>query len=157
MLRDLTPEVIARFWSKVVIGDKDACWLWQGSQWMDYGYFWLAGKSVRAHRLSWVITHKTDLGPLLIRHDCDTPLCVNPNHLRTGSDSDNLKDAHARGRRVGSYGERHHQAKLTDAQVAEIRIAVSAGKTHQAVADCFGVSRTNVTNIVNGKRRARQP
>lgn len=155
MLHDLTPEVIARFWSKVAVGDPDACWLWQGSQWQDYGHFWLSGKSVMAHRLSWAMAYQADPGPLVIRHDCDTPLCVNPNHLRIGTYGDNLRDAHQRGRRVGGYGENHHQAKLTDAQVVEIRRAVEAGEMHKDVAARYGVSRSAVTYIVNGKRRAR--
>jgi hypothetical protein len=35
---------------------------------------------------------------LLVRHDCDNPLCVNPEHLRTGTDRDNAQDRDSRGR-----------------------------------------------------------
>jgi len=31
-------------------------------------------------------------------HDCDNPICVNPHHLRWGSQAENLRDAALRGR-----------------------------------------------------------
>lgn len=38
-------------------------------------------------------------------HRCDTPLCVNPDHLFVGTQKDNVLDAQAKGRLVG-YGKR---------------------------------------------------
>lgn len=39
----------------------------------------------------------------VIRHDCDTPWCVNPAHLRGGTASSNMRDMIARGRGRGQF------------------------------------------------------
>lgn len=49
-------------------------------------------------------------------------------------------------------GERHTSAKLTDAQVGEIR-QLSASMTDQELADKFCVSRRHVTDLRNNKKR----
>jgi hypothetical protein len=55
-----------------------------------------------AHREAW----KKVNGPIprggVIMHTCDNPLCVNPEHLKLGSQADNMRDAQAKGRLVKS-------------------------------------------------------
>lgn len=70
------------------------CWEWtleregeNKSGWAKYD-----GKIIRAHRASFVCFK----GPIpkgkLIRHKCDNPPCINPNHLEPGNDQDNRND-----------------------------------------------------------------
>jgi helix-turn-helix resolvase-like protein len=59
---------------------------------------------------------------------------VNPDHLEPVSHAENVR----RGRKV----------KLTMADAREIKELVTSGMTHLAVAECFGISRGHVTNIV---------
>lgn len=61
-----------------------------------------------------------DLQPgQVVRHTCDNPLCINPEHLVAGTHADNVQDRVERGR--SAKGERNGRAKLTPAQVLEIR------------------------------------
>lgn len=82
---------------------ESGCWLWQGytSGKEGYGRIIVNGASLRAHRVS----YEAFIGPIpegmLICHKCDTPLCVNPNHLFIGSNQDNQRDASAKGRSAG--------------------------------------------------------
>ena len=75
------------------------CWLWTGRT-SEYGYGIVTyqGKPFRAHRLSF----KTFIGELIrgmvICHRCDTPSCVNPDHLFQGTQKDNMQDALKKGR-----------------------------------------------------------
>lgn len=50
-------------------------------------------------------------------------------------------------------GEKHRDAKLTNAQVIEIRRLRTEGMTLQAIADQFGISATLVSRIAHNKTR----
>jgi DNA invertase Pin-like site-specific DNA recombinase len=53
-----------------------------------------------------------------------------------------------RARIPGLAREQHPGAKLTEAQVAAIRLRLAAGtETHRAIAQAFGVSRPTITAI----------
>jgi hypothetical protein len=76
-----------------------------------------------AHRVSYEIY----VGPipegLCVLHHCDVPNCVNPNHLFLGTQADNNRDMHKKGRYgVASIrGERHGMAKFKDEDIRYIR------------------------------------
>lgn len=145
----------ARFEAKVDrSGGPDACHLWTGARSGGngdprhrYGYLGL-GKSrvVRAHRLAWEAVNGAIPATLMVCHRCDTPLCVNVAHLFLGTARQNAADAAAKGRTT--LGERDSQAKLTAADVAEIR-RLAGAESHTRIAARFGVSRRAVGHVVN--------
>lgn len=67
-----------------------------------------------------------------------------PENLRWGTPVDNQADI------VRHHG-RHHNAKLTPAQAEEIRGLVGTGMEQKEIARRFGVCRSLVTMIKNGK------
>jgi hypothetical protein len=81
------------FWEHyTVVGE---CWEWNRSRDRD-GYGRIGG--TRAHRVAWALTHGITIPKGgLIRHTCDNPACINPEHLRFGSQGDNMRDRQARG------------------------------------------------------------
>lgn len=89
-----------RFWSKV---DKSGeCWLWTGPvNNMDYGRFDTFDTKPPKRRLAHRYALR-DLGlldeSLIVLHACDTPRCVNPDHLSQGTQLDNIRDAIRKGR-----------------------------------------------------------
>jgi len=91
-----------RFWSFVERGE--GCWLWKGGlSGSGYGNFWSDGKTVRAHRYAWEITHGRPVPEgLYVLHRCDTPRCCNPEHLFVGTLRDNSRDMAAKGRVVST-------------------------------------------------------
>lgn len=73
----------------------DSCWFWVGQKSeFGYGQFWNNGK-VSAHRFSYQL-HKGEIPKgLCILHDCgdkDNRDCVNPEHLRIGTQKENAVD-----------------------------------------------------------------
>lgn len=86
-------------------------------------------------------------------HSCDNPPCCNPAHLFLETHAGNMADMRAkqRGGSGNQPGERNNFAKLTADQVAEIRRRYP-GETQRALAVEFGIHRTQVSRIVNGKR-----
>lgn len=97
-----------RLLSKVKIDRrrKDPCWIWTGSRTHSgYGQIWADGKVWRAHRLSVRIFQDLDISVgLQVLHSCDTPACVNPDHLRVGTQSENMKDMIRKGRGKNQFG-----------------------------------------------------
>lgn len=73
------------------------CWLWIGGVSYPPGY----GRMTRgqyAHRVSYEIHRgKIPVG-MHVLHRCDNRLCVNPDHLFLGTQSDNMRDMMAKGR-----------------------------------------------------------
>lgn len=53
---------------------------------------------------------------------------------------------------IQTRGEKNHFAKLTRRQVVQIHALYGAGRTQLEIANLFGVSRTDVYQIVNGNR-----
>lgn len=143
----MTPKDLARFWSKVdKAGD---CWEWTAAKRSSgYGAFWL-GEMQSAHRVAYRLTHG-ELPPV-VRHTCDNPACVRPDHLRGGTVQDNADDMVSKGRQA--RGERNGTAKLTRELVRQIRYLYPR-KGQAELGRIFGVSRDAVWSIVHGRRWA---
>jgi hypothetical protein len=134
------------------------CWEFTGTRNpQGYGHVRWNGKLVKVHRLAAHLWLNFDLdSPQMVLHNCDNPPCFNPAHLRAGTGADNARDMVQRGRQYtpGVSGERHWQATITDAQIAEIRARRAAGETQTALAREYGVRQSTISRIVNRKRRA---
>lgn len=140
-----------RFWLKV---DKSGdCWLWTKGK-NDYGYGVFhpyKPKTVGAHRFALEQKLGRPIEPgLFACHTCDTPACVRPEHLYEGNSQDNVDDAVSRQRH--KRGQMDPNAKLTDADVIAIRIAVASGEKSRSAAARYGVQESLVSGIVRGTR-----
>jgi hypothetical protein len=80
-------------------------------------------------------------------HRCDVPACVRPDHLFLGTLSDNRHDAVAKERQA--RGSRQHLAKLTESQVAVMRIAPRRRGDLQHWATRYGISMSTVKKILD--------
>lgn len=130
------------------------CWLWTG--WRDnkgYGRMRLPGsRSGRyANRVSWQIHFGAIPSGVIVRHRCDNPSCVRPDHLELGTHQDNSDDKIVRGRGRWARGAAQHRAKLTDDAVREIRRLRAQGVPLKAIAAQFGITMSNVSQIARRK------
>lgn len=156
------PEI--RFWTAVK-SSRDGCWEWRAAggcrKITHYGWLVVDGKNTRAHRFSWQIHYGDIPDGLFVCHKCDNPCCVRPDHLFLGTCADNNADAIAKGRMlpppamyVDNRGERCGAAKLKQEDVILIRELREAGWELLPLAKRFGISRTQVHNIVARKKWA---
>jgi len=145
-----------RFWPKV--NKTESCWIWTASATTSgYGLIGLAsGKMKLATHVSWFLRHGH--WPKFIRHSCDNPPCVNPDHLFEGNHKLNAQDRESkqRGRRppdaFHARGESVNHAKLTADIVLQIRsLHSSAGLSAAKLGAKFGVHENTVRDIINRK------
>lgn len=136
-------------------GEADVCWLWTGTlNHSGYGLIAVGTKSagqLLAHRVSWTIANgEMPEGKWVVMHSCDRPACVNPKHLRLGTQAENLQDMRAKDRGFGGFsvapiqGDKHHSAKFTEAQVREIRAST---ENSTLMAKRLGVNRASIIKI----------
>ena len=82
------------------------CWLVAGYQ-LPNGYVQISRHkqtAVYAHRLAYdELAHGPIPAGLVVMHSCDTPNCVNPNHLSVGTQLENMRDAARKGRMRGPW------------------------------------------------------
>ena len=108
------------------------------------------GEGHKAHRL--VLQAHAGAAPEGKRcalHSCHRPACINPEHLRWGSDADNSADAVAANRTA--WGERSGIAKLTEDDVREIRrLLEETSLLQREIAAMFGVARSRIAHVKLG-------
>jgi HNH endonuclease len=127
---------------------ENGCWEWTSySDGGGYGNISRNGKTQKAHRVSYE-AFKGPIPPgLVVRHTCDNPCCVNPDHLILGTQKDNMADRDSRGRR-DVKGEQVGTAKLTEKEVLEIR---ASSESLSKLAAKYNVDKSNVYQIKAGK------
>jgi hypothetical protein len=76
----------------------------------------------------------------------DVQACVEPSHLLTGTQRDNINDKVSRDRQA--KGEAVGSAKLTEGEVRRIRAAYADGRSQRALAREFNVHQTSIGKIV---------
>lgn len=85
------------------------CLLWTGpANGLGYGRIHVVGTRRRAgaHRVAFEVVHGPVPQGMEVCHRCDTPSCVNVDHLFLGTHRDNMADMAAKGRSRPFFRER---------------------------------------------------
>jgi hypothetical protein len=114
----MKPTIEERFWSKV---DKDGpvpvgheelgtCWIWTGFTRNGYGLFWYQGQDRQAQRICYILSFGDIPKRMVIDHICHDRACVNPEHIRLATVSQNNKNlSRAKNNTSGFKGVRWHK------------------------------------------------
>lgn len=142
--------------------DKTICWNWvKGKDRDGYGVLQFDGKQWRAHRLAYYAWRSEIPAGMVVRHACDNPSCIRPNHLILGSVADNNRDRDERGRT--SQGTAHYRSKVTAQAAREIRRRYDPGDgsyipgrkgrapgNGASLRREFGISRSTMYRVLKG-------
>lgn len=133
-------------------GLSSPCWLWTGSTTgKGYGQCYGLGET-RAHRVSYRLFKGDIREGMLVCHRCDTPGCVNPEHLWLGGSRANMLDCVGKGRTA--KGSKNKSAKINEEIASQILTRYRPRcRTNgmNALAKEFGVSIQLVDLLVRRK------
>lgn len=103
-------ERIERFNSYIIPEPNTGCHLWTGGiVGRGYGTFNIGNKkSIQAHRFAYQLNIGKLIDGMVIMHSCDTPCCVNPKHLKQGTQKDNVIDAVKKNRMKNPHKNKTH-------------------------------------------------
>lgn len=138
--------LMERFEEKYCPEPNTGCWLWTANTRGRYGRMWDGEGYSSAHKISYRLYRGEVPERVCVCHTCDTPTCVNPEHLFLGTVQDNMTDKVKKGRHT--FGTKHPKVKLTD----DLALAVYREEGFQReVAALYGISQRLVWNIKNKK------
>lgn len=151
---------LRRFMKFVHHEPNSGCWIWAGNRnAREYGWFKYNGRQTKAHR--WAARHIGGMAitDLLVCHRCDTPSCVNPEHLFVGTAKDNALDMVRKGRHNSNpnpnqrraRGSARANSKLTEEDIPEIRRLLGEGLSFVKIAKRYGVASSLIGRIKYGK------
>lgn len=152
----------ARILNRVLFSnDPDECWPWMGDHARGYGVVAVSLNGRRQKRtvvtrlIYEMFTGHPVPRKLNVCHSCDNPPCCNPKHLFIGTTADNVHDKWQKGRAATVFvsGEKHRIAKLSNAQVAECRELLKAGRMPRELAVRYGVSPRYIRHLRAGTWR----
>lgn len=115
-MRTFSQQTIERFWARVDRrGGPGACWPWTGYlTWNGYGRVRADGGRYGSHRLAYLLSSGTVPDGMSVCHRCDNPSCCNPAHMWLGTQSENMADMTAKGRRAIMEGDQNGSRRHPD-------------------------------------------
>lgn len=146
---NLPPQLLrARIEARSEPVPESGCCLWTAScDSGGYGRLYVKGTVIRATRASWIANRGPIPEGMSVCHKCDTPQCVNPDHLFLGSHKENMEDMVRKGRSAGPAKKPccKHSHPLTGRNLYLIR-----RKTGRTVRDC------RACRVKAGERRTKK-
>ena len=152
-----------RFYERYCVDFLTGCWNWEGPV-NNTGYPVIAGlingkryvapgRQMLAHRVSWII-HCGDIPSgqghhgTVVMHKCDNRKCVNPEHLMLGTQSDNVLDMIAKGRRpVRDMPKGLDSPRSAFKNQSDIDLICSTVGQTKMLAEKFGVETSTIKRI----------
>lgn len=140
--------------------DKNGCHICISHHKDNWGYPLCKRKGINTHISRHIYSMLRGSIPegMIVRHTCDNPSCINPEHLLLGTQKDNMKDMRIRSRenysknevhRIKHLGEKNANAKLTEKQAR--RIKVDKKTSTKELMKIFGLAKSSICRIRSGK------
>lgn len=108
------------------------------------------GKVTGGHRRAYCLHNRITLesiAGLVVRHTCNNPRCINPEHLLLGTHQDNMDDRTAAGN--NPTGEKNPRAVLTWEDVHNIRKLSAEGVKQVEIARRYNTHQGRISNIIS--------
>lgn len=104
---------------------------------------WQGNSNGKVHRIVYELAKEKSASGLVVRHTCDNPKCINPDHLLLGTATDNMADRTER--------SRHGQAKIQPKDVVTICELYNTDRyTQVELGKMFSISARTISSIIRG-------
>jgi predicted XRE-type DNA-binding protein len=140
-------ELLDGFGNWYEVEPNTGCWLWlRAANTQEYGNLHLDGSYALAHRALYELTFGQIPEGMVVMHKCDTPCCVNPDHLMVSTQKENQRDMAKKGRSM--RGRECPTAKITAEQASWIK---TTDLPQKQMAEMLGISKQSVCDIKHGR------
>jgi hypothetical protein len=128
----------------------NGCWECTSHYRGEQGYVYVNrnGEATHVHRFIYEECFGELPRNIMVRHLCNNPSCINPEHLAAGTAKENTNDMRSAGTFV--FGERHGSHKLTWDDVEYIKRNYVFGNSRRLAA-IYGVNKSTILNIIERK------
>lgn len=145
--------LLDRIESKYEAVTESGCWIWTASvNKAGYGQISMPGRPMLAHRVCWEFYKGPIPNGKFICHKCDTPGCINPDHMFVGDHRDNMQDMRNKGRAPkveSAKGDKNKSSKISN----ETALAIfNAEGPQREICKTFNVSRSTLQAIKYGRQ-----
>ncbi len=124
---------------------ENGCWdCYSHSKHRDGHVYYKRDGYYMAHRYIYAKHYGDITSDQIVRHKCDNPSCVNPDHLELGTHKDNVQDRVDRNR--SAIGINNGRSKLNENNIREIR---KSELSNLQLSKIFNVDRKAIYDIRN--------
>jgi hypothetical protein len=139
--------------------NENGCWIWNGPIFHDgYGNCGGGYPDQRSHRASYILFKGVIPNKMWILHNCNMPLCINPEHLYLGDVKQNVKDCIEAGTfprgpnpKKARNGTKNGRAIICSSIVNKIRKLYSNPYSYGQLSKLFNLSKRQTMRIVKGE------
>lgn len=121
----------------------------RGGNGFGYHYKRVGARSEMLHRVVYSEHYGValeDMQGMVVMHTCDNPRCINPDHLKLGTQADNMKDMQRKGRWKGRKVQVARTRKMSVEQRKEA-LALLGTVTQKELAARYNVSQSTIARL----------
>ncbi len=146
-------EKLKKLFENKIFYSPDGCWYWTGTKSSrGYGACFINGDGSRksAHRCSYEFYKGQIPKGFVVCHHCDNRICVNPDHLFTGTQKDNVRDMIKKGRQREHKPEDMYSKILSAEDVLLIVDMSNNGFGRRELGKLLGIAHQTISSIMCG-------